>query len=77
MCKAQKYFKDMKILFNQIKSAIPINYNCNNNTNFLKRIWYLSSKNTFISNADSNIKLSQNINSSFKEKIKKNKRQFI
>ena len=54
---------------NQISNPY-INYNSNNNSNFSKRTSYISSNNTFISNADSNMKLSQNINSSFKEKIK-------
>ena len=54
---------------NQISNPY-INYNSNNNSNFSKRTSYIASNNTFISNADSNMKLSQNINSSFKEKIK-------
>jgi hypothetical protein len=50
---------------NQISNPY-INYN----SNFAKRSSFISNNTAFISNVDSNIKLSQNINSSFREKIK-------
>lgn len=54
---------------NQINSNPYINFNLNN-SNFTKRTSYIPKNNAFKSNVDSNKKLSQNINSSFREKIK-------
>ena len=59
----QKYEKTPQS--NQIDNPY-INYN----SNFAKRSSFISNNTAFISNIDSNIKLSQNINSSFREKIK-------
>ena len=54
---------------NQIDTNPYISYK-SNNSNFSKRTSFISNNKTFISNADSNIKLYQNVNSSFREKIK-------
>ena len=54
---------------NQIDTNSYISYK-SNNSNFSKRTSFISNNKTFISNADSNIKLYQNVNSSFREKIK-------